>query len=220
MYEEAEKAKERLIQRLIDDEIMIEQGLEFIEEIKNDMKTTPVEQWGANRHRNRDKYDDLVMEVGAFEASIQKEPVVPLELAILVASFVQDQYTLLIEPIIWLLSVGTDSYCKDLHLEAQSKILETEKVRIRGLDCEQLALHQDQLISRRISNSRAMAILEVLSGDTLEHKEQVPPAGKQGKAEEPESKVPKPKAKPKPKVDKKASRGKGGKGAKGKKKKT
>ena len=147
---------------MILDDILIEQGLELIQEIKEHMKKMPVEEWGAYRQRNREKFDDLVMQVGAFEASILNEPVVPMELAILIGTFVDEEYSTLIEPLIWLFAVSTDSYCKDLHLESHSKLIETEKVRVRGLDYEQLVQHHKNLFRRRMSNTRALAILEVL----------------------------------------------------------
>ena len=131
------------------------------------MRKLPVEQWGAERQRNREKFESLVTEVGAFEKSILHEPVVPMALAILVGQFAQDDYATFIEPIVWSFSVGTDFYCQTLHQEAQSKRLELENVRIRGFGFQQMVHHQDQLIKRRMSNTRALAILEVFSVSLL-----------------------------------------------------
>ena len=128
-----------------------------------EIKDTPVGQRAEMRRFARHKLEDLQMESDVLRISMVKEPVVPLEVGILVAESVAEkgECVVMVCSIVYGISVHINGYCRSAHRSADSKLLAMSEYRIWALWPQDLYVFQRDKVRELLSNRRARVWLEV-----------------------------------------------------------
>ena len=154
-----QEANKEAIRILDADDQQIERSLSVVKEIK---EMSP-ENRAEMRRFARDKLNDLQMESEVLRISVVEEPVVPIQIGILIASLCleKEKCVLMVCSVVYGISIHVNGYCRSAHKDADSKLLEMTEYKIWSLWPDELNIFQRDKIRQLLSNRSARVWLQV-----------------------------------------------------------